>query len=60
MKYGDEVLLVSAVMIAFIGFMAGLICGDNDLKNRAIKAGVAHYTVDATTGKSTFTWKVCQ
>lgn len=41
--------------ISFItGWIFGLFLMESEMKNQAIKAGVAEYTVDKTTGEVTF------
>lgn len=39
---------------AAIGFICGALTGINHMKENAINAGVAEYTVDKTTGEVTF------
>ena len=49
-------LVIGAIIGFYSVFWVGIHVGMSDMRERAIKAGVAHWAVDPVTGETTFTW----
>ncbi len=45
---------IGILFLLLIGFLIGALCEANSRREDAIKAGVAHWTINPTTGKKTF------
>jgi hypothetical protein len=56
---GTEVFVTLFLIILFSlgAFTGGLIVSDDDWRKTIVARGLAEYTVDATTGKTTLVWK---
>lgn len=53
------IVMVIGVILFFVGWAGGKSRGELDIKQEAIKAGVAYYTNNAE-GESVFKWKECK
>lgn len=53
------ILVVLAVVLSSFGYLVGFGRGQSDVSEKAIRAGVAYYTNDAS-GSAQFKWKECK
>lgn len=52
-----DLIVCGGILIAAIAFFGGVLYGANAIQRSAIKAGVAHYTVNPTNGITQFEFK---
>lgn len=53
------ILAVLAVVLFFFGYLVGFGRGQSDVFEKAVRAGAAYYTNDAS-GMAQFKWKECK